>query len=218
MVRKDIPAYLFIGQDSRSKDLKLKRIKEELLPAAVADFNLDVLYARELNLFELQEKLLSLPCKAKKRIIVIKNLEDLKKEELRNYLLKYLKNPQNQILLILDVDQRDPKDEFIRQLSRYSKVFHFQEQLPLDAFTLSRQIELKKPASALRVLNLLLEKGERPERILGGLRYAWERNFSSPQKVRKALKILLNCDIDIKTGRIKPPFALEKLVVRLCYL
>ena len=71
MVKKDSPVYLFIGQDSRSKDLKLKRIKEELLPAAITDFNLDVLYARELNLVELQEKLLSLPCKAEKRIIVI---------------------------------------------------------------------------------------------------------------------------------------------------
>lgn len=218
MVKKDSPVYLFIGQDSRSKDLKLKRIKEELLPAAIADFNLDVLYARELNLVELQEKLLSLPCKAKKRIIVIKNLEGLKKEELKNYLLKYLKNPQDQILLILDIDQEVPKDEFIRQVSRYSQVFRFKEQVPLDTFTLSRQIELKKSASALRVLNLLLEKGERPERILGGLRYVWERNFSSPQKVRKVLKILLNCDIDIKTGRIKAPFALEKVVVRLCYL
>lgn len=218
MVKKDSPVYLFIGQDSRSKDLKLKRIKEELLPAAITDFNLDVLYARELNLVELQEKLLSLPCKAKKRIIVIKNLEGLKKEELKDYLLKYLKNPQDQILLILDIDQEVPKDEFIRQVSRYSQVFRFKEQVPLDTFTLSRQIELKKPASALRVLNLLLEKGERPERILGGLRYVWERNSSSPQKARKALKILLNCDIDIKTGRIKAPFALEKVVVRLCYL
>jgi DNA polymerase III delta subunit len=68
------------------------------------------------------------------------------------------------------------------------------------------------------VLNQLLKKGERPERILGGLRYSWENSIATPLETRRRLKALLNCDIDIKTGRLKADFALERLVVSLCSL
>ncbi len=62
----------------------------------------------------------------------------------------------------------------------------------------------------------LLENGERPERILGGLRYAVEKTTYHPLESKKRLKFLLNCDTDIKTGRLKAEFALERLVVALC--
>ena len=67
MVKKESPVYLFIGQDSLSKDIRLKKLKEEFLDPQTQYFNLDVLYARELNLKDLQERLLCLPFKAKKR-------------------------------------------------------------------------------------------------------------------------------------------------------
>jgi hypothetical protein len=63
-----------------------------------------------------------------------------------------------------------------------------------------------------------LQNGERPEMILGGLRSNYERNVFKPLERRKRLKLLLNCDIEIKTGRLKPELALEKLVAGLCYL
>lgn len=77
---------------------------------------------------------------------------------------------------------------------------------------------MNKPDYALRILNELLRNGERPERILGGLRYAWEREFTPGVEAKRRLKLLLNCDINIKTGKLKPNFALEKLVISLCSL
>jgi len=50
---------------------------------------------------------------------------------------------------------------------------------------------------------------------MGGLRYAWERGVH-PAEAKRRLRLLLECDIDIKAGRIKPEFALERLIVRLC--
>ena len=88
----------------------------------------------------------------------------------------------------------------------------------MDTFALSRAIDLKKPAYALGVLSELLKNGEKPERIMGGLRYSWENSSTDALVVRKRLQILLSCDIDIKTGRLKPDFALEKLVLNLCRL
>lgn len=209
--------YLFCGQDSFAKDIKLKQIKEKFLKPDTEDFNLDILYARELNLISLQEKLLCLPLGARKRIIVIKDAQALK-ENIREFLLKYAKTPQPSIELILDLDRLNPKDVFIKQIGRYAQTLRFQESRPIDTFALSRYIDSRKADYALRALNQLLREGEKPERILGGLRYSWQNSFSEPFKLKKRLKLLLNCDIDIKTGRLRPDFALEKLVVGLCCL
>lgn len=209
--------YLFIGEDSPSKDIQLKAIRKEFLAKETEQFNLDILYAKELNLKFLQEKLLFLPVKSAKRAIVIKDAQNLK-EDLKEFLLEFLKKLHKQLILILDVNHYERKDEFINSVCRFAKVYRFKEALQPDTFSLSRQINLKRPDYALRLLNQLLKNGERPERILGGLRYVYERETMGRLEARKRLKLLLNCDIDIKTGRIKPAFALEKLVINLCGL
>jgi len=217
--------YLFLGQDCVSKEIKLKRIKEEFLAKEIEQFSLDILYAKDLSLKSLQERLLSLPFKAKKRIIVLRQAQDLK-EDIKEFILKYMKNCSSKILLIIDVDsgtnrktKENQADEFITNLARYAQVLRFREEPKNpDAFALVKQIDLKKPEYALRILNQLLKNGERPERILGGLRYSWQKCLGNAFEIRKRIKLLLNCDIEIKTGRLKPDFALEKLVVKLCCL
>ncbi len=217
MVKNESPVYLFIGQDSFSKDIRLNRIKEEFLDKNTQHFNLDILYARELKLPNLQERLLSLPVKSKKRIIVIKDSQDLK-EEVKEFILRYVKKPEGRIVLVLDADKSSPRDDFFRQLMRHALTCRFRESVNLDAFTLSRSIDFKKTGHALWVLSQLLKDGEKPERILGGLRYSWENSVAYSLETRRKMKTLLNCDIDIKTGRLKPDFALERLVVDLCGL
>lgn len=227
MVKRESSIYLLVGQDSLSKDTKLKKIKQEFLKSDIEQFNFDVLYAKELNLKGLQEKLLCLPVKTKKRIIVIKNAEALK-EEIKKFIFHYVKNPYEGVILILDINaaprggsganRQKAEDEFIEYISKYSQVYHFKETAPPDTFMLSRYIDRKQPDYALRLLNQLLKNGERPERILGGLRYVCEREVANRLQKRKRLKLILNCDIDIKTGRLKSTFALEKLVVSLSCL
>lgn len=212
MVAKTV--YLFVGEDTFSKDTKLRHIKQEFLTKELEQFNLDVLYGRELNLKELQEKLLCIPVRTKHRIMVIKGAQRLR-EDPKRFILRYVRRPHPSIILILDIDSFDAKDEFLRNLRPWVRTFYFKEQPRLDTFSLARQIDLKKPDYALRLLNQLLKNGEKPERILGGLRYACEANITDPFKIRKRLKLLLNCDIDIKRGRLKSEIALERLVVSL---
>lgn len=209
--------YLFIGQDSLSKDIQLARLKQELFAKELEQFNLDILYAKELDLIQLQERLSCLPVKAKKRMMVLKDAQDLK-DDIKEFFLEYVKTPLHHAAVVLDINRQEPKDEFIKRLGRFAKIYRFREASRLDTFALSRQINLNKPDYALRVLNQLLKNGEKPERILGGLRYAWERDASNTLETKKRLKLLLRCDIDIKTGRIKPLFALERLLVSLCSL
>jgi DNA polymerase III delta subunit len=219
--------YLFIGQDSLSKDIKLKKIRQEFLTKQTEQFNLDILYAKELSLVGLQERLLSLPVKAKKRIIIIKGAQHLK-EDVKEFILRFAKASRPEILLIIDIDSsafqktrpnlKGSQDGFINSIARYGSVFRFREEVRLDAFVLSRQIEQKKTDYSLKVLSQLLSSGEKPERILGGLRYSWQKNITNPLELKKRIRLLLNCDLDIKNGRLKPNFALEKLIVKLCCL
>jgi len=215
MVKKESSVYLFIGQDSLSKDIRLKKLKEEFLDPHTQYFNLDVLYARELNLKDLQERLLCLPFRAKKRVVIIKDSQNLKKD-IKEFIIKYVKKTQAKIILVLDINKYLPQDEFIRQMSRYSEVCRFKEDVRLDTFTLGRAIDFKKSSYALSVLNQLLRNGEKPERILGGLRYSWENSIADVFQIKKKLRLLLGCDIDIKTGRLRSDFVLERLVVSLC--
>lgn len=217
MVKQEGLVFLFIGQDSFSKDIKIKRLREESLDRGREQFNLDILYGRELNLLNLQEKLLYFPLKEKKRIVVIKDAQALKKD-VQEFIINYVKRPNPKIILVLDIDRQAPRDEFVDRLRSYVQICRFKEDARLDTFALSRSIDSRKTDYALGVLNQLLRGGEKPERILGGLRYVWENNITDSLEIKKRLKFLLNCDTDIKTGRLKPDFALEKLVVRLCCL
>ena len=65
------PVYLFIGQDSLSKDIQLKKLKQEFLDPQTEQFNLDTLHAKDLSLALLQERLLCLPVKARIRMAVV---------------------------------------------------------------------------------------------------------------------------------------------------
>ncbi len=209
--------YLFIGQDALSKETQLKKIKEEFLAKELQQFNLDTLYAKELTPKGLQERLLYIPLKSQKRIVAIKEAQDLT-EDCKEFLLQYIKRPDKQIILILDMDRQESKDGFINRIYKHAKVYRFRETKRLDTFALGRLIDANNLNYALRALNQLLKDGEKPERILGGLRYAWERNITNRFQIKKRLNLLLNCDMDIKTGKLRPVFALEKLIISLCGL
>jgi len=207
--------YLLTGQDVAAKENQLKKIKQEFLLGPLQEFNLDTLYAPEITLKDIQERFLAIPLKSAQRIIVIKEAQRLDAGS-RSFLLAFVKNPSPGLILVLDFAQYDYKDEFIKEVAAKANCLRFKETVNPDAFGLNRQIELKKTDSALGMLNQLLKNGEAPERILGGLRYAWEKQDNQSALSRRKLKLLLNCDLEIKTGRLKPAFALEKLVVSLC--
>jgi DNA polymerase III delta subunit len=207
--------YLLIGGDIAAKETQLKKIKQEFLPSELQDFNLDTLYAKEVNLKDIQERFLSIPLKSAKRIMVIKDAH-LLDEESRDFLLAFSKKPHKGLVLVLDFAQYDYKDKFVKDISAGARTLRFKETVNPDTFALNRQIELRKTDFALRLLNQLLKNGEAPERILGGLRYAWEKQNIQSLSAKRRLKLLLGADLEIKTGRLKPAFALEKLVVSLC--
>ncbi|MCX5714417.1 MAG: hypothetical protein NT033_06345 [Candidatus Omnitrophica bacterium] len=215
MVKSAPPVYLLIGTDSLSKETEFRKLKTQFLPEKVRDFNLDILSAIGLRLNALQERLLCLPVESAKRVVVIKDAQVLP-EDIRSFLKDYIPKARPEIILVLDFDRDDTRDEFTKFVCRYAQKFSFFGKPKPDTFTLSRQIGNSDTHGALRVLRQLLSEGEKPERIMGGLRYDWERNSFPAREMGRRIKLLLTCDVEIKTGRLKPDFALEKLVISLC--
>lgn len=216
--------YLFVGQDYpyrdsplSAKDIRLKQIKEEFLPKKVEQFNFDCLYAETLKLKDLQEKLLCLPVNSPKRMILIRNAQELA-ADIEAFILEWVKSCQRAVILLLDIEDAAKKEDFLKNIHRYVKVFRFKEEVTLNTFNLTRSIEERRPDYALRILNQLLKNGERPERILGGLRYSLQKSRLNPLEIKRRVRLLIASDIEIKTGKAKPVFALEKLIVRLCAL
>ena len=207
--------YLFIGEDNFSKDTRIKRLKEECFSRQTEEFNLDILYGQDTNLKGLQERLLRLPFKAKKRLVVVRESQRLK-EEIKKFLLSYAQKPFPHVVLILDSQRYNFKDEFTKRMSRTSRMLRFRESPEPDTFALSRAIESKRILQCLDILRQILERGGKPEQIMGGLRYVWDQDIRRPKETRKRLRLLLDCDIAIKTGRLKAQMALERLLTQLC--
>lgn len=218
MVRQEPSVYLLIGPDCLSKQERMRRLKDELLAGVSGCFNQDILYAQDLSLRGLQEKLMQLSAGAKRRIVVVKGIESLKKD-IRDFLLKYVRDPYPGVALVLDAQELAPEEGFTLGILRYSQVIRFKEALPaVDTFTLSRYISRKQSARSLEILDQLLKNGEKPERIIGGLTYACQRDTADLTRKGRALKLILASDMEIKTGRLRANFALEKLIVGLCGL
>ena len=208
--------YLFVGEDEFSKGVKLQKIKQEFFPPQLEPFNFEILYSKNLDLRTLKTRFFLLPIKARQRLILIKDAPALR-PDIKRYLLTLIKKPPSHLSLILDARRIDRRDQFFNQISGLVKLINFRQSKQINAFTLAEQIIQKRTKPAMRLLRQLLLQGERPEKILGALRYQLHGERLSIFERKKKLIFLLNCDIDIKTGRLKPDFALERLLIRLCY-
>ncbi len=212
MVTQHSLLYLFVGQDCPAKDAALTALKQSLVPENAASFNIDILYCRDSDLRDIQEKLLVLPAGAQRRLVVLKGLAQAKKD-LKDFLLGYARAPAGHVVLVMDAGETADKDTFIDALASCCRVQRFGQPPRRNVFDLARSIETGRAAESLRILNELLGRGEKPEMILGGIRHALSRSGSRQKKISL---LLLESDLAIKTGGLKPSFALEKLVVRLC--
>lgn len=207
--------YLFIGKDYFSKTIRLEKLKETLFEKKWEEFNFEAFFGHELELNRLQEEILRVPFKAKKRLILIKEAE-LLKEPIKDFLCKYIRKPNPNIDFVLYIEREDKRDNFINYIKRYAKVIRFYQTETPDTFKLAKEIEKKNLARSLNILHSLISEGIEPEVIMGGLRYYWQVSSLKHQERTKRLSLLLDCDLSIKTGRLEPLFALERLLFLLC--
>ncbi|MGE5308734.1 MAG: hypothetical protein ACM3OC_06600 [Deltaproteobacteria bacterium] len=208
--------YLFIGQDSASRDAALDKLKKESLPRSSA-FDLDTVYGKDTSLKKLQELLLFFPAGQGNRMVVIRNAHELK-EDAKAFLGSFVRTPPERLVLVLEVERNLPKDSFLEGLKKCCRTSYFREERQLTVFDLARTIEARDARESLAILNRLLFEGEKPERLLGGLRASWEKRVADPRELERRMGLLLKSDLEIKTGRLKPALVLERLIIGLCSL
>lgn len=206
--------YLFIGDNEPPKLSKIESLKKEILSGETLEFNLETLFAKGLNLKTLEEALLRLPIKATKRLLIIRNIEGLPRD-CREKIASYINRPYPWLTLVLEGESLDKEMEAI---SLRAETLYFRKIKPYDVFALGRAINNKNQALALDILSDLLLRGEKPQKIMGGLIWHWENmeKHISAEKVKKGFEALLEADLNIKRSRLKADIALELLVVKLC--
>jgi DNA polymerase III delta subunit len=149
-------------------------------------------------------------------MVVVRNCQELK-NDVKDFLLSFAtKEPHEGLVLVLEAERGMARDDFLEGLKKNCRTLYFKEERQLTVFDLVRAMEAGSAQESLGILNRLLSDGEKPERLLGGLRAAWQKSAASRADLVRRLKLLLECDLDIKTGRLKPALVLERLVIRLC--
>lgn len=88
----------------------------------------------------------------------------------------------------------------------------------VDDWALTRAIEQRDAAGALRLLRVALDGGASPYMVLGQLGWFVRTALPrvAPQRVSDAVKQLFACDLAMKSSGGDPQVLLERLVVELC--
>jgi len=212
--------YLFLGDDEQAKNRKITALRQKLLPSGdPRKFDCDVLYADKLSARDLKKSLLELPALADQRLVIIKSAEKLKAFHKDVLLEFYAAQPQTTVT-ILDAGG-SPRDQFFKTLKSYARVELCAAAQGENVFAMTRVMNRRSQADALRVLHELFEQGQHPLQIMGGVIWFWghkARPGVSRDVFEKGLLYLKEADLNIKRSKLPAPMAMEVLVAKLCLL
>ncbi len=102
------PVYLLYGDENYLIEKSLKQITEKLISKEMKDFNYDLLYGEEVTGDAIINIATSFPMMAQRRLVIVKHVDRLN-DSGRRLLLKYVKNPAPQTILVLVSNRKDLK-------------------------------------------------------------------------------------------------------------
>ena len=111
------PLYLFYGEETYLIDEVIKKISSLLIDPNLKDFNCRIGYADEENSFNLIDEAKTLPFMGDKRLLVIKNIERLKKGDDEAF-IRYCLNPSFSSCVIFIGVEIDKRRKFFHVLSK----------------------------------------------------------------------------------------------------
>ena len=213
--------YLFLGEDTLAKDQKIAELKKKILvPPQSFQFDYELLSAAKLEPEVLKKALMALAAIAAKRLIIIRECHRLSPHN-QEILFQFLEKSFNHAILVLDSDEWDPKNSFLKKVRRMVELVEFSTSSKLNVFDLTKAIDFKKEGEALKILDQLTGQGIHPLQVLGTLVWFWGQARSagvSGEKFEKGLLALQEADLNIKRSRLKAEYAVEFLIVKLCSL
>ncbi|MDP2653695.1 MAG: hypothetical protein Q8Q08_06650 [Candidatus Omnitrophota bacterium] len=209
--------YIFLGEDEAAKSSRIDQIKKETLPDPDArSFDYEILYAPKLNPVTLKQSLIALPAIARKRLVLLKECHRLT-EDNQAILASFAAASHEHLVLILESSRLEPGSPFVQRLKPYAKIIATQTAPEINVFTVTKAMEAGQPAQALKLLFEIMERGEKPVQILGGLVWFWskKRALVPADVYQEGLRVLQETDLNVKRTRLRPEFALEEAVVKL---
>lgn len=212
--------YLLLGDDVEAKDQKITEFKKRLFPSPDAlKFDYEILYGTKLEADELKKALLALPAIASQRLVVIRAVHKSNATNQR-IIAEFIRTPQNHMVLVLDSDEADDRQGFVREWMPFVKVLNVSRRPRQNVFDVTNAMDARNPSQALKVLGDLLAQGDHPLQIMGGMVWFWgkSRDRLTDERFRQGLLELQETDLNIKRSRLRPEHALEILVVRLSSL
>jgi DNA polymerase III delta subunit len=122
-------------------------------------------------------------------------------------------------VLVLDADQKLGNSTFSKEMKKHAQVFEFLTEEKYNVFDVTNAME-RQPAVALKILNHVLEDGQHPLQVMGGLVWFWGKHKTriSKESYKKGLMYLQEADLNIKRSKIRSDYAVEMLVTKLSLL
>ena len=211
-------AQLFLGDDLARKDIQIAALKTAFFkdPQAV-HFDHENLDAAVLPADTLKKSLITLPAVAPKRLVIVRNVHKLKSADAA-VLLAFLKKPLAHVELVLESNEAALKGE-LREAAALCKTTVFGTASTGNAFDMARLITAGQAKEALKMLHDLYNNSH-PLQIMGALVWYWgkEGRVLGAERFERGLKALEEADLNIKRSRLRPEYAVEKLVVELIAL
>jgi DNA polymerase-3 subunit delta len=119
------PLYLFIGEETFMIDEALATLREKGLGDGLADFNLNIFYASDCDIQQVVDAVQTLPMMASKRIVILKQAQDLSANELET-LTPVIENPVDSTIFVLVGTKADMRKKFFKLLEAKGEVVKFQ--------------------------------------------------------------------------------------------
>lgn len=99
------PVYLIYGEEKFLHDEIIDKIVDLSLDSGTMDFNFDLFYSSETSVDKIVNVASSFPMMAERRVVVVKNIQQLKADELK-HLANYVNHPSKTTCLILSLTER----------------------------------------------------------------------------------------------------------------
>ncbi|MBP9853396.1 MAG: hypothetical protein KBD53_00850 [Candidatus Omnitrophica bacterium] len=211
--------YLLKGDDYQAKEQKLDELRNKILSSPDARrFDYDNLDATKLSPEDLKKSFLTLPVVNKQRLIIIRHIQKTSAQN-QNIILDFLKTNSKDCILIADCSEMSQKG-FLDKLEKSATVLTFGGRKKLSVFDMKMSIGSGNSREALNVLSALINEGNHPLQLMGGVVWIWgdQKKRISSANFQQGLKELKEADLNMKRSRLPPEYALEVLITKLCLL
>jgi len=211
---------LLLGSNTFQKDQRIAQMKEELFHDDQAiRFDCQTLYGHKVSADLFKESLMALPAMAPKRLLIIRELKKLSADN-QKILLAFLEQRHAHAICICDGEGMEATTALSKKLKPYMEVVDFNTGKSKSIFDVTNALGYGKRAEALKALYELINEGNHPLQLMGGLVWFWgkQKTRLSRECYKKGLLEIQEADIHIKRSRLKADYTLEVLVTKLSLL